>query len=139
MDSDNETAWTLRTLRIHLQFQIDALDKQMKAVLEGRDKALQLQAAEYERRLTDLNHAHQEALRVQHTYVTQDKYESRAKSDDDARKAETARINEILDQHKTRLDKSEGRGSGLNQGWILFLGVIGLVATVLSIYAIISK
>ena len=40
-------------------------------------KAVELQAKEYERRLTSLNHAHEEAARIQQTYVTNEKYENR--------------------------------------------------------------
>ena len=58
--------------------------KGIEQQLDSRDRALELQAEEYERRLSDLNHAHQEALRVQHTYVTGDKWEDRNKHVDEA-------------------------------------------------------
>ena len=38
-------------------------------------EALRLQAAEYERRLNTLNHEHARAVEVQHTYVTQEKFD----------------------------------------------------------------
>ena len=49
------------------------------AVLEERlrsmDKALALQAHEYDRRLGELNHAHEQAVQVQHTYVSEEVHE----------------------------------------------------------------
>jgi len=49
------------------------------AVLEERlrnmDKALEIQAKEYDRRLHELNHAHEQAVEVQHTYVTSQVHE----------------------------------------------------------------
>ena len=40
--------------------------------LRGMDRALELQAKEYDRRLHELNHAHEQAVEVQHTYVTEE-------------------------------------------------------------------
>ena len=68
-------------------------------------KALELQAIEYERRLTDLNHAHQEALRVQHTYITIDKYEDKMKSEEQARIVALQRLDEKLDSQAQRVDE----------------------------------
>lgn len=66
--------------------------------------ALALQATEYERRLAELNHAHEKAIEVQHTYVTQDKYEDKLKSEQDARVHALARIDEKFDDYITRAD-----------------------------------
>ena len=51
------------------------MDRRYREVDVERQKALSLQATEYERRLETLNHAHQEAQRVAHTYITLDKWE----------------------------------------------------------------
>jgi len=45
--------------------------------LSAKETALQLQATEYERRLEVLNHAHDEAVRVQNTYVPRDLFDER--------------------------------------------------------------
>jgi HD-GYP domain-containing protein (c-di-GMP phosphodiesterase class II) len=39
----------------------------------------------------------------------------------------------------TRVDKIEGRSSGLNSGWIYLLGLLGLVSTVMTIYALLKR
>ena len=52
-----------------------ALREFIDRILAERDKALALQAREYERRLDELNHSHDEARRVLGTYVTRDVYE----------------------------------------------------------------
>jgi hypothetical protein len=54
------------------------LERQVVRLFERRasdQRALKLQASEYERRLEDLNGAHEKAVQVQHTYVTQEKFE----------------------------------------------------------------
>ena len=48
------------------EVQIAVLEERLRAM----DKALTLQAIEYDRRLRELNHAHEQAVEVQHTYVT---------------------------------------------------------------------
>lgn len=47
--------------------------------LLAAEKALQLQALEYERRLEALNHAHAEAVKVQNTYVPRELFEQRGR------------------------------------------------------------
>lgn len=47
------------------------LEQQLAFEKEARNT----QALEYERRLGELNHAHAEAIRVQHTYVAEDIYD----------------------------------------------------------------
>lgn len=58
--------------------------KSLEAMIDerflSRDIALKHQADEYERRLETLNHAHQQAVEVQQTYVQQDYYTAQHKS-----------------------------------------------------------
>lgn len=42
-------------------------------------------------------------------------------------------MSEKFDDVKTRLDKAEGRGVGLNAGWIYLLGVVAAIGTFVSI------
>lgn len=67
-------------------------------------KAVQLQAAEYERRLDALNHAHERAVQVQHTYVTQDKYEDKVHAEASARSLALERIDEKFNDHVKRYE-----------------------------------
>ncbi len=57
-----------------------APDQAKIAVIEERLRsmgaALRLQHKEYERRLAELNHAHEQAVEVQHTYVTASEYKA---------------------------------------------------------------
>lgn len=54
-------------------------------VLLEQQRALELQHTETERRLDVLNHAHETAVEVQHTYVTQDKYDDFVRTNEAAR------------------------------------------------------
>ncbi len=55
--------------------------------LRGTAEALRLQALEYERRLEDLNGAHEKAIAVQHTYVTREMFDQQAKETERTRAA----------------------------------------------------
>lgn len=57
---------------------------------ELRDRALQLQAQEYERRLEVLNHEHARAQETAQTYVAATKYEDGLRSEAQARMAALA-------------------------------------------------
>lgn len=74
----------------------------MEVALDERLVAVKLQAGEYERRLDQLNHAHEAAIEVQHTYVTQDKYEDKLSSEQEARTHALARIDEKFEEYVQR-------------------------------------
>jgi type IV secretory pathway TrbF-like protein len=57
------------------EWTIDTLKEHFESLLSERDKALDLQFKENSRRLDTLNHAHEKAVEVQHTYVTQEKFD----------------------------------------------------------------
>jgi phage protein D len=84
--------------------QISGFEKHMSERRSSDQQALSLQAREYERRLVALNHAHEKAIEVQHTYVTQDKYEDKLAAEQDARQHALARIDEKFDDYMTRAD-----------------------------------
>lgn len=69
------------------------------------NKALELQAKEYSRRLDDLNHAHAEAVRLQATFVSFDKWEDKMLSEAEARKIALDRLDEKLEEGNRRLDE----------------------------------
>lgn len=65
-------------------------------------EAIKLQAIEYERRLSALNHAHEKAVEVQHTYVTQEKYDDYIVANADQRELAIGRVDEKLHEHIRR-------------------------------------
>ena len=84
----------------------------LETILEDREKAhekqhsleqkaVDLQANEYARRLENLNHAHAESVRVQQTYVTSEKYEDRVEVIDD--KLDKLELNSITREVRTAL------------------------------------
>lgn len=64
------------------------------ARLEAVATALELQAKEYERRLSDLNHAHAQREQRERTYVTLDKYEDKVEAEAKAREIALDRLDE---------------------------------------------
>lgn len=76
----------------------------IEAVADAVQTATKLQASEYERRLEALNHAHEKAIQVQHTYVTQDKYEATLEAEKLARDIALTRIDERFMEFVTRYE-----------------------------------
>ncbi len=85
------------------------------------DKALVLQRTENDRRLDELNHAHTKAVEVQHTYVTQEKYDDFIKSNELSRAQLLGRIIDRLDA----LENWKARATGVSVVLILFAGTVG--------------
>jgi hypothetical protein len=79
------------------------------------DRALAIQAREYERRLDELNHSHAEARRVLATYITRDLYESSQKD---------------LTVWKSNIDKAIANMAGRNAAYGIALGAAVTVITV---------
>jgi len=75
--------YQLRMQEVLFAHKIESLEKLFEAKLEERDKtqiererALALQAREYERRLDDLNHAHDQAVTDRSSFVSVGAYNS---------------------------------------------------------------
>jgi hypothetical protein len=87
-----------------LETKIDGLRELVEERTHANERALTLQAHEYERRLDSLNHAHEKAVEVQHTYVTADKYEASLTSEANARALALDRIDEKFSDHVKRYE-----------------------------------
>jgi GTP1/Obg family GTP-binding protein len=113
--------WTIPTLYEHLT-------KLWKSERKAVQRALKIQAKEYERRLDSLNHAHEQAVETAHTYVTLDKYEDRVKQDAAARDTAFDRADELIGKLENRieaLEKAHNRLIGIVLVVVPLAGVIG--------------
>ena len=95
------------TLREYIESLIAAERERVDTLLKANREALELQAREYERRLAALNHAHEKAIAVQHTYVTQDKWEDRVASESAARETALLRIDEKFTDYVKRYEQRQ--------------------------------
>lgn len=84
-----------------IEIRLARLQERVAAMRE----ATALQAIEYERRLQTLNHSHDKAIEVQHTYVTQDRYEDKIASTEAAFHLAVGQVNEKLDEHVKRYEE----------------------------------
>ena len=99
MPDTADGGWTVGTLKEHRDQRITTLAERTDEKFATRDEALALQATEYERRLSDLNHAHEQARQKEADYVTRDKYEDSKLAEAEALKlalqASDARLNAL--------------------------------------------
>lgn len=84
--------------------------------LAEREKALRIQASEYERRLDALNHSFQEARTVQQTYVPREVYE---------------RAHDVLVQWRSRVDDELATTRGRNSTLISVISIVLALAAVI--------
>lgn len=107
---------------------VDTLKELFETVLDERDKAIGIQSTELERRLNALNHAHERAVEVQHTYVTEEKFEDFVK-----------RFEENTRTTSEALTLARGNSEGLSQGakWTLTAG--GFILTLLTIATLVTQ
>lgn len=152
----SESGWTTDTLHVHMQRQLDGLtrmlDERYATQTKATDKAFEAQQTAMQAALTAAETAVSKALESAEKAVT--KAESAAEKRFDAvnefrgqlsdqaatlmpRAESNARHEaaaEKIDALNTRLDKAEGRGTGLNAGWIYLLGAIAAIGTIVSFY-----
>ena len=62
-------------LKEHLQVLVREQDRRIEQATRDSERALRLQATEYERRLDDLNHTHAQTRRDQEQYMPREKFE----------------------------------------------------------------
>jgi hypothetical protein len=112
--------------------------------------SLKLQATEYERRMNDLNHAHQQAQEVAHTYVTLDKYEQYVEASREALSLALTSINKDMAAMENRtltaidslnLTRAGNTASGVRSAaiWGYALGALGAILTIANIIASFKK
>lgn len=105
---DDERDEIERDVYVSLRDYFHALRAEDRARLDERlqalDKALQLQAKEYERRLHDLNGEFERDRTRQHDYVTIDKYEAQLTAEKLAREAALLRVDEKFQEYVKRYE-----------------------------------
>jgi hypothetical protein len=111
-----------------LELSIARLQEQLKS----SEVAKMLQATEYERRLTALNHAHEQALEVQKTTVTADKFEDYVKTESLAREAALLRVDEKIGEQNRSLNERISRVESLQGRIIGGLVVIAVLIPVVT-------
>lgn len=102
------------------------------AVLEEKHKALRSeikkQAKEYQRRLAELNHAHDKQVQDQQTYVSEDKFAGWQ-----------GEIGSWRNQVSKTLAELEGRSAGGGSARALFFQILPLLISILALVAILWK
>jgi hypothetical protein len=92
--------------------------------IRGIELATALQAKEYERRLQDLNHAHDKQVQDQQTYISEDKFNG---------------YQSKIDGWRTTVDafmaKNEGRSGGMSSAQALLFQILALAIGLLGIAA----
>lgn len=95
-----DSTWWDALFKELLDTKFNTIDERFAAL----NKALELQAREYSRRLEDLNHAHARAVEVQSTFVSIDKYEAATQAEERARKLALDRLDEKLEEYILRYE-----------------------------------
>jgi predicted PolB exonuclease-like 3'-5' exonuclease len=91
-----EPEWTVETLKALFDERFGALAK-----------ALELQAEEYERRLEDLNHAHEEARLVASRTVTREAFDQYVATEREKREFALDRVNEKFEDYIKRYEQRQ--------------------------------
>lgn len=87
---------------------INGLDRVISDNIEGLNNATKLQAAEYARRLDELNHAHQQALEDRGQFV---------------RKDSCAAIHALLQPWRKEVSDALSEMRGQTKAWVLAMGL----------------
>jgi hypothetical protein len=129
-----DTEWTVGTLHEHLS-----------QVLSERDQRYEQRFADLERALTTALAASEKAI-LKAEGATERRFEAvnefRGTLSDQASQfvtraendAMNLRVSERLEELTNRVNRSEGRGAGLNAGWVYLLAGIAALGTIISIY-----
>jgi CHASE3 domain sensor protein len=128
------TEWTVSTLHEHLiqvlterdhryEQRFADLEKSLTVALAASEKAILKAEGATERRFDAVNEFRATLSDQANQFVT------RAENN-----AMALRTTERLDELTSRVTRSEGRGAGLNAGWVYLLAGIAAVGTIISVY-----
>ena len=108
------------------------MERRIEERFELRDRALSLQAKEYDRRLSDLNHEAVRILSAQEKSVSSERYEAFLTNVTEWRK----RVDEFV-------NSSRGAAGGISQRWAIAIALLGIgtsgVAVLLTIFVWLSR
>lgn len=97
------------------------------ALLGERDKALLIQVKELERRLTDLNHAHQHAETERHTFLRTEVYDARHRELEQ-------QIANLREQFVASRSRGEGVGT-VGRIVVASVATLGVILTIVVLFA----
>lgn len=136
------SGWTIDTLKEFFEGKLAAIQDQIKS----RDTALELQATENKRRLSELNHEHARVAAAQETYVSKDTWDGYV----NARQAWTAGADRVMQsslprsEFQTYKDSTEkalalkaGQSAGLGMTASAIASVISTCASIGAIIGVI--
>ena len=118
------TDWTLATLFDYFSSLQVERDKRFDERFASQNQAILKAEESTEKRLAGLNEIRKAMADQQSTYITRVEANAKLQS-----------LSDKLDLLTTRLDKSEGKGAGLQAGWGYILGAIGGVIGLSGIFA----
>jgi hypothetical protein len=129
-----DTEWTISTLHEHLtrilserdqryEQRFADLEKSLTVALAASEKAILKAESATERRFEAVNEFRSTLSDQATQFVTN------AEND-----ATILRISDRLEELSNRVNRSEGRGVGLNAGWVYLLAGIAAAGTIVSIY-----
>jgi hypothetical protein len=136
MTSNDDSPWSLETLRIYLETLIRAANESVTQRFEDRDKAVSAAFAAAkeavakaelaaEKRLDSVNEFRAQLSDQTATFIPRAEAEQRFVTTND-------KISELA----ARQDRNEGKSTGISTLWGVIVGAIGLVAAVVTIVTV---
>lgn len=112
-----------------------AAEKAVATALDSTEKAITKSEEAYRVKFADVNEFRKTLSDQAAGFLSRDAAEAKFAALDQKIDSKFDALSEKLDSLATRMDKNEGRSTGINAGWVILVGAIGLIAT---IYAMIK-
>lgn len=136
--------WTFSTFKEYVDERFAAQDKAVNvgltaqrtaidAALAAQEKAVTKAETAAEKRFESVNEFRAQLATQQATFVTRAEYEAELRAIRSGTDVGAAALNAKIDDITARLNRSEGRGGGLQAGWGYLVGAIVVVNIVIGI------
>lgn len=141
-----QSGWTTDTLNYHVTQQLNdmrvllderflAQQRSIAAALLATEKAIGKAEIANEKRFESVNEFRGQLNDQTRTFLSRTEVDAMHKTSDAAIDRNSDRVNELA----TRLDKIEGRGSGVSQAYIYAFALIAALGTLVSIYVAVKR
>lgn len=111
-----------------------AAEKEVRTALASAEKAVTKSEDAYRSKFADVNEFRKTLSDQAAGFLSRDAAEARFGALDQKIDAKFDGLSEKLDGLAARMDKNEGRSTGINAGWVILVGAIGVIATAYAMF-----
>ena len=135
--NNSNDSWNVSTLKEHTEDLLSEMDKRNEQRFTASEKAINAALAAADRAVMKAETAAEKRFESVNEFRGTLSDQQRSLMPRSEADVEFRAMRQIIDDLKTRMDKNEGKSKGFETSWLIFIGLGGLILTLLGLIAVI--